>query len=160
MNPYDDNYYKHFGWEQNVISQTVYQSLWSVENLETMQRVIMNLLDGVREDGRRILVPIKNIAGVLSTVYSADIPSVGSINSRYIQDEPENARDDRRRVIDKTIEIIVSQLKTEILMEQDNQKLTIFDSILGDFNQRGLRAHAPIKIKKRHPAYNQIAMRY
>ena len=51
-------------------------------------------------------------------------------------------------------------LKTQFEVEANNKKLTIWNSLYGDFNDQGLRAHPPIKIRKKHGQYMAFNMKY
>jgi hypothetical protein len=154
----DNSYMKHVGWTGTVDDRMNYNSLWAPARLQLIQQKITQLLQGVRSDGRNIIVPIDVIGNVLSQVYETNSPQVGSIYSRYIQENP--GRNDVRDIVDRSINIIVSQIKNEILNEQNNKRLTIWNTVLGDFNSQGLRAHAPIKIRKKRPATMQFNMNY
>jgi len=54
----------------------------------------------------------------------------------------------------------LSNIKNQMEMEQANKKLTVWTTLLGDFNKEGLRAHAPIKLRRRHPQYMAFNMNY
>jgi hypothetical protein len=84
---------------------------------------------------------------------------VGDIFSRY-QVVEESGRDDYRDMIARTIEISVSQIRTQLEMEENNNKLSIWNTVLGDFNENGLRSHAPIKTRKRKPDSMLFNMNY
>jgi hypothetical protein len=70
------------------------------------------------------------------------------------------ARCDMRSIINQTINIITSQIRNEMEMAQNNKKLTVWTTLLGDFNKEGLRSHAPIKIRRKHPQYMAFNMNY
>ncbi len=160
QNLLDNGYSKFAGWGQTIQDRPDYQSLWTPERLLLIQAKITQLLDGVDETGRQIQVPIDTIASVLSNVYESNRPEVGSIYSRYIQMEPESNRNDIREIIDRTINIIVSQVKNELLTIEQNKKLTIWNTLYGDFNKEGLRQHTPIKIRNKHPQLMAFQMNY
>jgi hypothetical protein len=156
----DTSYQKYVGWGETIANRADYDSLWSAKRLQVIQDKITQLLDGVDENGRPIIVPLETIGSVLSEVFQSNRPQVGSIYSRYIQMEPESNRNDIRDIIDRTINIIVSQVKNELLTIQNNQRLTIWNTVYGDFNKEGLRQHAPIKIRKKHPQLMAFQMNY
>lgn len=148
---FDTNALRHVGWDSNIEEQANYQVLWDQQRLINVQNKITELLQGVADNNRPILVPIETIAHVLNQVYSSRRPMVGSIFSRYIQETPENDRNDVREMYDRTINIIVSQIRNEYEMIANNRKLTVWNALYGDFNTQGLRAHAPIKLRHRRP---------
>ena len=163
MNPsnLDNGYMKHSAWQVTIDDKPNYTSMWTSERLGILQRKITQLLEGVSDDGRSIIVPINTIAHVISQVYESYTPQVGSIYSRYIQGEPESSRNDIRDIEDRSINIIVSQIRNEMIVAQNNKRLTIWNTLYGDFNKEGLRAHSNIKIRKRRPNSNMgIPLRY
>jgi tRNA(Ser,Leu) C12 N-acetylase TAN1 len=146
---FDENYLKHTGWGYTSNRNPCYDEIFSRENLLQMQKKISELLEGVDQNGKTIVVPLDKIGHILSSVYSSQRPSVGDIFSRYIQSGIEERRNDVRQIIDRSINIIVTQIKNEFETIENNKKLTIWTTVLGDFNQRGLRAHSQIKLNKR-----------
>ncbi|MDC3332919.1 hypothetical protein OAV62_01625 [bacterium] len=157
----DNGYMQHPGWSQTVGNRPNYETLWTPDRLGMLQQKITQLLEGVSEDGRPILVPITAIGHVISQVYQSHRPQVGSIYSRYIQMDPEGQRNDIRDIEDRSINIIVSQIRNEMMTIQNNKRLTIWNTVYGDFNKEGLRAHSGIKIRKKRPNVSMgIGMRY
>jgi hypothetical protein len=156
----DTSYQKYVGWGETIANREDYESMWTPNRLSIIQNKITQLLDGIDPQGRPIIVPLETIGSVLSEVFRSNRPQVGSIYSRYIQMEPESNRNDIRDIIDRTINIIVSQVKNELLMTQNNQRLTIWSTLYGDFNKEGLRQHGPIKIRKKHPQLMMFNMNY
>ena len=156
----DSSVYQHVGWEASVENNPAYEQMWAPERLAQIQNKISQLLQGVRTDGRPIVVPIRTIASVLSQCQQENRPAVGDIFSRYHQPNAAGTRNDPRDIVDQTIEIIVSHIRTETGITQQNQTLTIWDSVRGDANRKGLRSHPPIKIRKRRPTPMVFNMRY
>ena len=60
-------------------------------------------------------------------------------------------RNDAETIIDRTITLIFDYYRNEIGMEENNKQLTVWTTILGDFNKHGLRQTPPIKTQKRRP---------
>jgi hypothetical protein len=69
-------------------------------------------------------------------------------------------RNDIRNFINQTITIVVSAIRDEIEMTENNKKLSIWDTVLGDFYSQGLRQHPPIKLRNKHPQYMAFNMNY
>lgn len=141
----DSNYSRYVGYDESTDCMS---DLFSEQNLNSMSKEITKRLKGVEKNGRDIMVPLSTIGGVLSSVYlNGRDPSVGDIYARY---NIENNDVDRlaQILILQTIQIIVDQIKTEYEMKDNNYNLSIWDSVLGDFNEKGLRQHPPIKILK------------
>jgi hypothetical protein len=45
-------------------------------------------------------------------------------------------------------------------MDENNKKLTIWTTVLGDFNEHGLRSYAPIKIRENNINKVRFNMNY
>ena len=157
---FDEGYLKFVGWGYTSNRNPCYDEIFSKENLIQMQHKISELLEGVDEKGRTIAVPLNSIGHVLSSVYSSQRPEIGDIYSRYIQCGIEDRRNDVREIIDRSINIIVTQIKNEFETIENNKKLTIWTTVLGSFNLHGLRAHPPIKINKRRTPRMQFFENY
>ena len=55
-------------------------------------------------------------------------------------------------MISQVIEVIFTDVRNNIEMAENNSKLNIWDAtLMGDFNRKGLRQHAPIKIREKTP---------
>ena len=65
-----------------------------------------------------------------------------------------------QNMIDQVIEVITSDVSNNLEMEENNRKLSIWTTVYGDFNQSGLRQHAPIKIRKKRPQPLMFNMNY
>lgn len=152
---------QNVGWEQTKEGNEKIDFLFSQKNLDYLSETITEALQGVDPEGRDIIIPHQRICDVLTSIYERGArPNVGDIHSRYII-EPINDRNDILEINNQTISIIVSYIKNEIEMTENNKKLNIFDAtVLGDFNVNGLRAHPPIKIKKRRVMPMAFQMNY
>ena len=159
MSQLDANYTAIYGWSDTVSTNINYKLLWTPQRLQQIQRTITQLLRGVREDGRDIIIPIETIGSVLRQVFNAYTPHIGDIHSRFVV-SGEYSRDDIRDIVDRCIEIIVTQTKNEIITRQQNSKLSIWNSVLGEANDLGLRAHPPLKLNNRRPATFMFNMNY
>ena len=157
---YNGGYMANVGWEETNDGNCEVQSLFSTAILESISQAITRNLTGVDPEGRPIIVSHENIASVVSNVYRFGTrQNVGDIHSRYIVPQAQ-ARCDMRSIINQTINIITSQIRNEMEMAQNNKKLTVWTTLLGDFNKEGLRSHAPIKIRRKHPQYMAFNMNY
>jgi hypothetical protein len=153
-------YQRYVGWTNTSSQDANLNYLYSPENLLELQVVIKNSLKGVHPEGKDIIVSTNQIAEVLSNVYeNGTRTGIGDIYSRYII-EQEKPRCDIRTLNNQTVQAIVNQIKTEFEVQENNKKLTIWTSVYGDFNKEGLRAHPPIKIRKKHPQYMAFNMNY
>lgn len=156
--PQSYNYSKFVGWGATVAEDINYHSLFNPDRLRIYQTKITELLQGLRKDGRPILVPIETIVNVLTNCYNANKPATGDMFSQFIQEGSQ--RNDIRTLVDQMINIIVGQIKTEHLVLEQNSKLTIWNTVRGDFNPVGIRSHPPIKVRHRKGESMQFNMHY
>jgi hypothetical protein len=152
----DSNYYRHVGWREN---NACIKEYFAPRTIQNVSRKITELLQGVNKQGRPILVPNNVICSVMSTVYENFRPQTGDIYSRYII-PTQNQQNNVQNMIDQVIEIIVSQVKTEIEMCECNSKLTKWTTVLGDFNEHGLTQTPPIKVLHKRPDPMLFNMNY
>ena len=108
---------------------------------------------------RPIIVPNNAICNMMSTVYANFRPETGDIYTRYIIPK-KSAGGYVQNMIDQVIEIIVSQVKSQLGMEQCNKKLTKWTTVLGSFNLHGLNQTPKIKTLEKRPAPFQFNMNY
>ena len=114
---------------------------------------------GVDPFNRPILVPANTICNIMSNIYISFRPETGDIYSRYII--PKNSQQsDVQNMIDQVIEVIVSQVKDDLEMRENNAKLTAWTTVLGDFNLHGLTQTPPIKTRQRRPDPCMFNMNY
>jgi hypothetical protein len=152
----DLNYLRHVGWQESDYCTRKY---YSKETIDTISKKITELTRGVDPQNRKIIVPPERICEVLDAVYINYRPPTGDIYSRYIipNDDQANAV---QSMIDQTIEIITDHIRNEMGMEENNQKLSAWVQVYGDFNTNQLRAHPIIKTRERRPSTMQYNMNY
>lgn len=151
----NDQYIKHVGFSDKICSSECAAScvhkLFSRDNINAISCKITELLQGVNKDNRKIIVPDKTICSVMSAVYNTFRPETSDIYSRY-NIPNRGSTSYTQRMIDEVINIIVSDVKVNLGMDECNSKLDIWEGlVLGDFNKNGLRAHSQIKLRERKP---------
>jgi hypothetical protein len=159
----NDSFIKHVGYSDNIYGANYGQSctgkFFSKENINKMSCKITELLMGVNKDNRPIVVPDKTICSVMSSVYQSYRPETGDIYSRYnIPKSREN--NGIQRMMDEVINIITTDVKVNLGMEENNSKLTVWTTVLGDFNEHGLRSHSKIKLRENRPMPMMFNMMY
>lgn len=158
--PTDFGYQSYVGWEHSSSWNENLKYLYSIENLTNLQKIITKSLEGVHPEGKDIIVPVEEIASSLSNIYeNANRTQIGDIHSRYIVPQ-ETPRNDCKTINEQTIQAIVSLLRTQFQVEKNNKKLTVWNTLYGDFNKEGLRAYPPIKLRNKHPQYMAFNMNY
>lgn len=153
----NDNFTRYVGY-RNASSQE--ELFFNKNTINLISKKVTQLLEGVDPLNRKIVVPDKTIENIMDSVYSNFRPAIGDIYTRYIVRNVPYNDNYFQQWIDQTIEIIVSDIKNQIGIEQNNSKLTIWTTVLGENNPEGLRAHAPITIRNRHPEQMQFNMNY
>jgi hypothetical protein len=153
----DSNFMRHVGWEE---SNGCIKKYFSKETVDIIARKITELTLGVDPKNRPIVVPSKNICSIMSEVYQSYRPPTGDIYGRYNVPSGTGPESYVQNMIDQTIEIITNDIRNNLGMEENNRKLTIWTTVYGDFNEHGLRAHPPIKVRNKRPNPMEFHMRY
>ena len=151
----NDQFIKHVGYIDNICIQNLY----SKGNIKKISCKITELLMGVNKDNRPIIIPDKTICSVMSAVYENFRPETGDIYSRYNIPKAQEP-DYIQRMIDEVINIITTDVKVNIGMEECNKNLSIWTTVLGDFNLHNLRSHSKIKLRERRPQSMAFQMNY
>ncbi len=155
--PCDDNYVKHVGYSE---SNGCIQEYYSDATRQIISRKVTELLQGVDPQNRPIIVPDKTICSVMNDIYDSFRPATGDIYSRYIVPNGMSTQSYVQSMVNQVIEVIVSNVKNTLEMEANNEKLTVWTTLYGDFNKDGLRQHPPIKTRNKRPAAMQFNMNY
>lgn len=143
---FDDNFYRYVGWDE---SYDCVKTLFSQQTINFISSEITKYLQGVGPDNRPIIVPDKTIISVLNNIYDSYRPATKDIYGRYNIPQ-ENNQTYFQDIISQTIEVIYNDVKNNIQLDNCNSTLNIFDSIYGDFNRQGLRAHSKIKTREKN----------
>ena len=154
----EDNYTRYVGYIDD--NSDLKQYYFNDNIVNTISAKITELLNGVDPENRSIIVPKKTIWSVMNDIYNSYTPPTGDIYSRYIISPGSRFDSYIQNMIDQVIELITSDVRNNLGIEEHNRQLTIWTTVYGDFNQHGLRQVPPIKIRNKHPAYGQIHMRY
>ena len=152
----DSNYTRYVGWRENNASM---QKYFSPETVKIISTKVTQLLQGVDEKNRPIIVPNRTICSLMSTVYHNFKPRTGDIYSRY-HIPTDQGPSYVQNMVDQVIEIIVSQVKSELGFQQCNAKLTKWTSVLGTHNKHGLTQVPPIKVLQKRPDPMMFNMNY
>jgi len=155
----DENKMRYVGYEQ---SNDCIKKYYSEENVRKMSKKITELLMGVDPQNRPIIVPDSTITSIMSEVYQAYRPMTGDIYSRYIIPNGTNSESYVEDMINRSIEIIVSDVRNNLGMEEYNKTLTAWTTVYGDFNEHGLQSHPQIKVRgtRKRPSPLQFNMNY
>ena len=154
----DKNYLRYAGYEYT--SNEVEKALFSDQNVNLIQLKCKQLLKGVEPSGKDIIIQKPTIYDILSTVWMdykrKNIGDIYTIFTIPLSDKTSAFNS----IVDQTIELITNYVRVDYGMREQNSKLSIWTTVLGDFNQHGLRPHDVIKIQEKRPTPMQFNMRY
>ena len=103
---------------------------------------------------------METIASVISNIFqNVNRTQIGDIYTVFTIPQ-ETPRNDVHTINEQTVQAIVSMLRNQFEIEENNKKLTVWNTMYGDFNKEGLRSHPPIKLRNRHPQYMAFNMKY
>ena len=138
------------------------RQFFSQNTIDIISYKVTELLMGVDPQNRPIIVPDKQIGFVMDTIYRNFIPyNAGDIYTRYDIPSGSNTESYVQNMIDQVIEVIYSDVKNNLEIEQNNAKLSVWTTVLGEgMNQHQLRSFPPIKTLQKRPAPFQFNMNY
>lgn len=153
---YDYNYLANVGWYSINEQNTGYRIFFSKDN---MDQISLTIRQKLKNAGYNMMVTDRVIGGVMSDIISKHTPKIGDIYSIFNipDDEPRN---DVATLNERVINTIVSSIVNEEEVRKANESLNIWDTIYGDFNRRGLRAHSKIRKKERDYMKGQFNLNY
>ena len=151
----DQNFSKYIGWQETDYIKEYY----SQKTVDMISNKISELLEGIDPNNKKIVVSNQNIINIMNSIENNYRPENGNIYTRYTMSN-KNQQDYIKEMIEQTIEVITNNIKCSIEMEINNSKLSIWTTVLGDFNENGLRSHPPIKILNKRPNPMQFNMNY
>lgn len=153
----DFGYIKHVGYKEN---NSCIKKYFDDSTVRTISHKVTELLQGVDPQNRPIIVPNNTIYSVMNDIYDSYRPPTGDIFSRYIVPSGTSSESYVQNMIDQVIEVITSDVRNNIGMEEYNKTLSIWTTVYGDFSEHGLRQHPPIKTRNKRPAPFQFMMNY
>jgi len=135
----------------------IYGTTYAQFNDNMIKYVSGMVTDVLKRSGYNVIVPDDKIVHVITEVYKNNYPNTGDIYTRFIMDGIGGSkRDDIDQILDKSIEIITSQIRDEFDMIKNNQCYSVWNQILGEQNPLGIRRYPPIKLCMRGRDYNAI----
>lgn len=149
MSNYDFRSQAHVGWNCSTY-------FFSNNNINYLSAAITELL---MSTGKIIKVADHVIGSVMSNIATNFRPSTGDIYSRYTI-PTEEGRDNLRTMNEQVITLIVNTIRGEYDQEACNARLSVWTTVLGDFNHEGLRSHSKIKIKENDYMKGMFSMNY
>jgi hypothetical protein len=148
------------GWETITDWNPLTQKLFTKTTVHVIQQKVADYLTGVDANGRRIVPSERVVVTALFGIFREHAPRTGDIYGKFLVVD-DSKRDDYAYIVDKTISLLVQGIRDDLGMAEQNQKLTIWTTVLGDFNEHGLRQHPPLKINNgKRPDPMLFHMRY
>jgi hypothetical protein len=150
-------------YERNVLysdNSTQLQDYFSQNTINIISKKVTELLAGVDHMNRKIVVPDKTIANILDSIYTNYRPPTGDIYGRYNVPSGSTTNNYITDMIDQTIQAIYADVKNNLEIEYNNSKLSVWNTVLGNFNSNQLRSHPVIKIREKRPQPMLFNMNY
>ena len=163
---YDDNYKAFVGWEHNAPFQGGYSAYFSPLNIQNLSQTIQKEL---LKRGFNMVVSQKTLSGVMSSVWRTNVPVRGDIYTLYnipnlpAENNPQQLgvqENDVEQLNQRVVNIIVNTITDEQELTKANESLSAWTTVLGSFNQHGLRSHDIIKIKENDYKKNFFVINY
>lgn len=153
---YDTNYLSKVGWASINEFNTGYRLFFSKENMDRLSQVISAKL---LQAGHRMVVTPRVIGGVMSDIINTHTPVVGDIYTIYTI-PGQQPRNDVANLNERVVNVIVSTIVNEEDARKWNESLSVWDTVYGDFNRKGLRAHSVIRKKENDIMKGQFNLNY
>lgn len=145
------------GWNTVVDWAPLPRQLFTKRTVRIIQQKVYEYL--LKSMEKKIAPSERIVIIALYGVYENHIPRTGDIYGKFLVVD-ETQRDDYGYIVDKTISLLIDGIQTDIGMEEANSKLSIWNSVLGDFNEKGLRQYPPIKVRNKGPDRFLFHMKY
>jgi hypothetical protein len=143
---HDERNTRHVLWNTTSDYDNIY---FSQTTIDIISRQVTQNLMGVMPGNKPIKVTDRVINNTMNNVYEDRMGRVADIYTIFtvLDHAPENST---QSLIDRCIEIISSNIRTEYEMIENNSKLTKWTTVLGDFNTQGLRSHSTIYTREKN----------
>lgn len=148
---FSDQQYKFFG--SDIADNPIVKQFFSKNTVDYISAKITLMTKDVDERGREIIVPDDKILHLMNSVYLSYNPKQGF-------DTKWSPKEYLESLIEQTITQAVFDVRNVLVYEQCTAKYTVWDTILGEDNKRGLRGYAPIKLREKRPNSMEFNMKY
>lgn len=150
---------QYVGWASISDWNPLVRQLFCKHTINVIRQKTSEYLVGVNPQGKKIIPSDRVVVGALYSIFQNYKPKTGDIYGKFLVVD-ETQRDDYSNIVDQTISLLVRGITTDIEMSTDNEEKTIWTTVLGDFNERGLRSHPVIKMREKRPDPMLFHMRY
>ena len=150
----NDNFNRYVGYDATVTPFE--RELFSDSNIQKIADKVSELMACL---GRPVILTKKAVGSAVSNIFYTYRPQLGDIYTIY-NIPAAQPRDDLQTINEQAIELIYNQLKTQYEIEENNKKLTVWTTLLGDFNEHGLRQYSTLKINHKNINKMRFNMNY
>jgi len=148
----------YIGWNTVVEWNHLPRQLFTKRTINMIRQQVYEYL--LKSLNKKIAPSEKVTIIALYGVYENHIPRTGDIYGKFTVVD-QSQQDDYGYIVDKTISMLIDGIQTDIGMQEANSKLSIWNAtVLGDFNENGLRQYAPLKMRERGPDRMLFHMKY
>ena len=148
---------QYVGWATITEWSSLPRQVFTKRTIRIIQQKVYEYL--CKSMQRKIMPSDKVVITALFGVYENLIPRTGDIYGKFLVVD-DTQRDDYGYIVDKTISLLIDGIQTDIEMAEANSKLSIWNSVLGDFNENGLRQFPTIKLRNKGPDRMLFHMKY
>jgi hypothetical protein len=148
---------QYVGWGTITEWASLPRQVFTKRTIKIIQQKVYEYL--YRSMQKKIVPSEKVVVIALFGVYENHKPNTGDIYGKFLVVD-ETQRDDYGYIVDKTISLLIDGIRTDIEMADANSKLSIWNTVLGDFNEHGLRQFPPIKLRNKGPDRMLFHMKY
>jgi len=156
---YDDrlDMTQYVGWNTVIEWASLPRQLFTKRTVKIIQQKVYEYL--LKSMEKKIVPSERIVVIALYGVYENHVPRTGDIYGKFlVVDEPQ--RNDYSYIVDKTISLLIDGIQTDLQMTEANSKLSIWNTVLGDFNENGLRQYPTIKLRNKGPDRMLFHMKY
>jgi len=147
---------QYVGWNTIIEWAHLPRQLFTKRTVKIIQQKVYEYL---LQFSKKVVPSERIVVIALYGVYENHIPRTGDIYGKFLVVD-ETQRDDYGYIVDKTITLLIDGIQTDLDMAEANSKLSIWNSVLGDFNENGLRQYPPIKLRNKGPDRMLFHMKY
>jgi hypothetical protein len=160
--PHDLNAMRNVGWSSDIDipGKNMYQFLYAQETVNFISKTVLKHLSPICKN---ITIHDEQIREMTNSVWQAEKGrDTANIFTKDTFELGGNSNNNNfyNRIVGITIQSIISQIRDQHEMAEVNNSLNIWNSLYGDFNEAGLRAHPKIKLRENHPQYMAFNMNY
>ena len=150
--PLHTNHLKHVGWSAASYTENN-SNFFSEETIRIINRQINQIL--LNDPKEEFIISKQVIVDVMGAVEEDFVKNIGGIYTKEIMNSGHH-QDTNLEMMNRVIETITSKIRTEHDMIKNNNSLSKWNTVLGDFNENNLRSHSKIKIREKNTSHRGV----